>query len=107
MVIDTGTELVDRGLVGVGRLGPEIGDAERLFERDGSGHHLSINRPQCRVLHRALILIAHLAQNPVLALGHVDPAVLAALEPADVRCEGKALIQQRHQAGVEPVDFLT
>jgi len=46
-------------------------------------------------------------QDPVLAFRHEDPAVLAAFQPADIRREGKTLVEQLHQPGVEPVDLLT
>ena len=107
MVVDAGAELLDCGLMGVGRLGSEVGDEQRLLQRDGGRHHLAIDRAQRRIFHRSLVLRADLAQDPVLTFRHVDAAILAAFQPADLGGEGETLIEQLHQAGVEPVDLLT
>jgi len=46
-------------------------------------------------------------QDPVLAFRHEDPAVLAAFQPADIRREGKTLVEQLQPAGCRAVDLLT
>ena len=101
-----GPDHADEGLLAEGALGPEVGDHQRLLERDRGRHDLTVNRPQCLVPDRAVVLPRNFTQHGVLALRHVNLTARTALHLANLRRQRQPLVQQLHQLVVNVVDLL-
>ena len=105
VVIHAGAEFLHRRGVRVARFRPEVRDHQRLLERDGRRHDLTVNRAQRVMLDRALVLAGDFAKHRVFALGHVDLAAGTALDLADLGREREALVDEFDQLPVEHVDL--
>ncbi len=105
VVVHAGAEFPHGGDVGIGGFGPEVGDEQRLFERDGRRHDLAVDRLEGFVFDRPLVHLGDLAEDGVFALGDVDLAALRSLELADFGGEAEAPVEQLHDLAVEVVDF--
>ena len=89
-----------------GRFRPEVGDGQRLFERQGAGHDFAINRPQRFIGDRPLVLAANPLQHRPFAVRRVN--LLAGLEfdLADGQHVLGPLVQELDDLRVELVDRL-
>ncbi len=105
-VVQAGPETANGGLVGEGRLRPQIRHRQGLLEHQGAGHDLPVNRPQRLIGERPQVSPADPLQHRSFAMGRVNLLVGLALHLADGQHVFGPLVQQLDDLRVELVNGL-
>lgn len=104
-IFDRVTEFGDCGLVRPGAFGAEVGDFEIVFEGEGGGHDLAINRANRGFCEAALIEFDEALQQGIFALGRVNLESVSFFDNAYVVNEFSAFREKIEKLSVERVNL--
>ena len=103
-VIDGVAEFLDRGLMGPGAFGAEIGNFEVVLEREGGGHDLAVNGANGFLGEAALAHPDQFGEEGVFALGGINLQAFGLFDFADFVDQIGTLIEQVEELFVDCVD---
>jgi len=104
--VEAGAEIFEGGLVGEGRFGAEVGDAEFLLERKGGGDDFAVNGLEGGGGERAGVGGEKAFEDGFLAAGDIGVRALLLLGAADLAGEAHARVETLDDFEVHRVDLL-